>query len=97
MNTLGQAIERLADAFLENAYNLDRKLCLERNRLAELKGSHYRKVRLFQEIRPTDNKIFSAGSYLYFQKPMLQQMYDHGEEAILQWLANAPHEDFIAE
>src|SRR5262249_34674297 len=30
----GRAVERTVDSFLENAYNVDRKLLLERNRLA---------------------------------------------------------------
>ena len=34
----GRAVERTVDSFLENAYNVDRKLLLERNRVTRLQG-----------------------------------------------------------
>ena len=49
---MGAAMERLADAFLENAYNTDRKLLLERNRLAHHLGGDLVEVDLFEPIRP---------------------------------------------
>jgi predicted acylesterase/phospholipase RssA len=87
----GRAIERTADAFLENAYNVDRLLLLERNRLSHLEGSPYREVKLYQALRPApDRRLFSAGSYLNFQRPMMAAMYRAGQRAASEWLALGP-------
>src|SRR5881409_645504 len=49
----GRAVERTVDSFLENAYNIDRKLLLERNRLSRLEDRHhYRDVTLYEPVRP---------------------------------------------
>lgn len=87
----GRAIERTADAFLENAYNVDRLLLLERNRLSHLEGSPYREVKLYQALRPApDRRLFSAGSYLNFQRPVLAAMYRAGQRAASEWLSLGP-------
>ena len=50
--SFGSAVERLADTFLENAYNIDRKLLLDRNELAAHRGDpNLRVVELFRAIR----------------------------------------------
>ena len=88
---LGTAVERLVDAFLENAYNTDRKLLLERNKLAEaLPARNLRVVELYDAIRPTSSKVFDAGSYLYFQQDAMISMYESGKAAARAWLANGP-------
>lgn len=89
--TLGAGVERLADAFLENAYNTDRKLLLERNTLAaSLPERKLALVELFQAIRPASSRIFDAGSYLYFSPKVLTEMYEAGRAAARRWLASGP-------
>lgn len=91
---MGRAIERSLDAFLENAYNVDRMLLLDRNRLAHVEGSPYREVRLYDAIRPTyDRNLFSAGSYLNFQRGLMRDMYRAGLRAASDWLAQGPPVD----
>jgi NTE family protein len=88
--TLGSGIERLADAFLENAYSADRKLLLERNALAEaLPERELAVVELFEAIRP-GHVGFDAGSYVYFDEDELYAMYEKGREAGLAWLGRGP-------
>lgn len=94
MNTFGGAIERLADAFLENAYNTDRKLLLDRNALAAQHGDpDLRQIELFRAIRPTPSAHFDAGSYLYFERGALLAMYQAGRKAGAEWLARGPERD----
>ena len=89
--TLGGAVERLADAFLENAYNTDRKLLIERNQLAEVAPERgLAVVELFEAIRPSSSRIFNAGSYLYFERHALLRMYEAGRAAARVWLAAGP-------
>ena len=89
--SLGMAVERLADAFLENAYNTDRKLLLERNRLAEsLPELGLNVVELFEAVRPMSSKRFDAGSYLYFEQDAMLEMYQAGRVAAEEWLARGP-------
>ena len=94
LTNLGRALELTLDAFLDNAYNVDRMLLLDRNRLAHVEGSPYRDVRLYDAIRPTyDRKLFSAGSYLNFQREMMRDMYRAGLRAASDWLAQGPPVD----
>lgn len=87
----GVAVERLADAFLENAYVTDRKLLLDRNALVGKKpGDDLRAVELFEAIRPETSRAFNAGSYLYFERNALLSMYDAGRKAAFDWLARGP-------
>ncbi|MFN8545291.1 MAG: patatin-like phospholipase family protein [Candidatus Binatia bacterium] len=86
----GRAVERTADSFLENAYNLDRRLLLVRNRLAELEEGIYRAVTLYEAVRPARDATFSAGSYLYFDRGVLAQLYANGQRAAEEWLAAGP-------
>jgi NTE family protein len=96
MQTMGEAIERTADAFLENAYNVDRMLLLERNRLAKEEGSPYRDVKLYDALRPAqDRALFTAGSYLDFERSALRNMYRAGQEAASLWLEQGPPVDSI--
>jgi NTE family protein len=92
--SFGSAVERLADTFLENAYNIDRKLLLDRNELAAHRGDpNLRVVELFRAIRPETSALFNAGSYLYFEKAALLAMHDAGVRAAREWLARGPRVD----
>lgn len=96
MRHLGAAVERTLDSFLENAYNVDRMLLLERNRLARLERSPYREVRLYEALRPDEDRhVFGPGSYLNFQRPVLAGMYRAGQHAATQWLAQGPPIDHL--
>ena len=94
----GRAVERTVDSFLENAYNIDRKLLLERNRLARLQDSHrYRDVTLYEALRPARDGSFNAGSYLYFERQVLADMHAAGRRAASAWLAAGPRVDHLEE
>ena len=93
----GRAVERSVDSFLENAYNVDRKLLLERNRVARLHGGPYRAVTLYEAVRPDRGACFSAGSYLYFEREVLESMYESGRRAGTRWLAAGPRIDHLDE
>lgn len=93
----GRAVERTVDSLLENAYNVDRKLLLERNRLARLEGSTYRDVTLYEAVRPRRDGSFDAGSYLYFERGVLDRMYRAGKRAAADWLAAGPVVDHLEE
>src|SRR5439155_1745707 len=77
----GRAVERTVDSFLENAYNMDRKLLLERNRVTRLQRGPYREVILYEAVRPVRAAFFNAGSYLYFERGILGAMHDAGRQA----------------
>jgi predicted acylesterase/phospholipase RssA len=89
----GRAVERTVDAILENAYNVDRKLLLDRNRLAHLESSPYREVTLYEAVRPPRDGSFNAGSYLYFERGVLADMRAAGRRAGAAWLAAGPRVD----
>lgn len=93
----GRAVERSVDSFLENAYNIDRKLLLERNRVARLQGGPYRAVTLYEAVRPARDACFSAGSYLYFERRVIQSMYEAGRRAASTWLLHGPRVDELDE
>ncbi len=87
---LGDAIERVTDTLLDNTYNVDRKLMLERNKLPG-----YRAVELFKAIRPPRGETFTIGSYLDFHKPAIDAMYAEGRGAARAWLAAGPPLDTL--
>jgi len=93
----GRAVERTVDSLLENAYNVDRKLLLERNRLAALDPGTYRAVKLYEAVRPARDGVFNAGSYLYFDRAVLHQMYEAGLRAAEVWLEAGPRLDHLEE
>ena len=93
----GRAVERTVDSFLENAYNVDRKLLLERNRLARLEAGPYREVTLYEALRPARNNCFNTGSYLYFERTVLAAMRAAGRRAAAAWLAAGPRVDYLEE
>jgi hypothetical protein len=93
----GRAVERSVDAFLENAYNVDRKLLHERNRVARLRGAAYRDVCLYEAVRPARGSVFSSGSYLYFERNVIRGMYEAGVQAGAAWLAAGPQVDHLQE
>ncbi len=93
----GDALERAIDCFLENTYNVDRKLLLERNRLAEQSGGRYRPVQLYEAVRPARSDVFTAGSYLNFSHRAIQGMYEAGLQAGERWLAAGPPVDRLHE
>ncbi len=90
VRTIGQAMERLVDTFLENAYKTDRKLLLDRNALSQRGLSELAQVELFEPIRPTHGSLFGAGSYLYFERNVMLAMFDAGRNAALSWLDRGP-------
>lgn len=93
----GRAFERTVDSFLENAYNIDRKLLLERNRLSHLQDSRLRDVTLYDALRPARDGSFNAGSYLYFERQVLADMHAAGRRAASAWLAAGPRVDHLEE
>jgi predicted acylesterase/phospholipase RssA len=93
----GRAVERTVDSFLENAYNIDRKLLLERNRVTRLQGGPYREVILYEAVRPGRAAFFNAGSYLYFERGILGAMHDAGRRAAGAWLTAGPRIDHLDE
>jgi len=93
----GRAVERTVDSFLENAYNMDRKLLLERNRVTRLQRGPYREVILYEAVRPVRAAFFNAGSYLYFERGILVAMHDAGRRAAGSWLAAGPRVDHLDE
>ncbi|HLY37394.1 MAG TPA: patatin-like phospholipase family protein [Candidatus Binatia bacterium] len=93
----GRAVERTVDSFLENAYNVDRKLLLERNRVTRMRGGPYREVTLYEAVRPMRDGCFNAGSYLYFERTVLDAMYRAGRVAATSWLAAGPRVDDLDE
>ncbi len=93
----GRAVERTVDSFLENAYNMDRKLLLERNRVTRLQGGPYRDVTLYEAVRPMRDAAFNAGSYLYFERNILSRMHHAGRVAASSWLAAGPRVDHLDE
>ena len=93
----GRAVERTVDSFLENAYNIDRKLLLERNRVTRLQGGPYRDVILYEAVRPVRDACFNAGSYLYFERRILAAMHEAGRRAAREWLAGGPRVDHLDE
>jgi predicted acylesterase/phospholipase RssA len=93
----GRAVERTVDSFLENAFNMDRKLLLERNRVTRLRGGPYRDVTLYEAVRPMRDACFNAGSYLYFERTVLTAMHQAGRRAANAWLAAGPRVDHLDE
>jgi predicted acylesterase/phospholipase RssA len=99
----GRAVERTVDSFLENAYNIDRKLLLERNRVTRLQGATYREVTLYEAVRPMEavrpvrDACFNAGSYLYFERSILSAMHQAGRRAATSWLLGGPRVDRLEE
>jgi len=90
-------VERTVDSFLENAYSIDRKLLLERNRVTRLQGGPYRDVVLYEAVRPVRDACFNAGSYLYFERRILSAMHEAGRRAASSWLAAGPRVDHLDE
>jgi predicted acylesterase/phospholipase RssA len=93
----GRAVERTVDSLLENAYNVDRKLLLERNRLARLTSGSYRDVKLYEALRPARDGRFDTGSYLYFEREHLSAIHAAGMRAAGSWLRAGPRIDQLEE
>lgn len=96
LSSFGETAERLVDTLLENAYNIDRKLLLARNALADKggePGEDLHTVELFKAIRPESIELFNAGSYLYFEKSVMLAMYEAGQRAARSWLVRGPERD----
>lgn len=93
-SNFGEAVERTVDCVLENAYNVDRKLLLERNESARYRDL-YREVSLYMPIRPPRDACFDIGSYLYFERSVLDRMHDAGRHAADAWLQAGPQVDYL--
>ncbi len=87
--SLNHALERLADTFFENTYNVDRKLLLTRNLLARQGGviegreSSTRHVTLHKPIRPT---LDTVRSYIDFTTDSVDAMLAAGRAAAEDWI-----------
>jgi predicted acylesterase/phospholipase RssA len=92
---LGAALERAVDSLLESSYDSDRKLLLERNRLARMGVPDYQQVKLYKPIRPGDDSNLVLGSYLYFNKPAMLALRAAGRAAAERWLADPEPEDVL--
>lgn len=90
---LGAALERAVDSLLESSYDSDRKLLLERNRLAERGVEGYQRVKLYKPIRPDDSANLVLGSYLHFNTPAMRALRAAGRAAAHRWLADPDPED----
>jgi hypothetical protein len=53
----------------------------------------YRKIRLFEAIRPPHDSAFDAGSLLDFERPRLENLYRLGQAAATGWLVAGPRKD----
>jgi NTE family protein len=92
--SFGWAVERLVDTFLDNAYQGDRKLLLDRNELAHrLPEENLTVVELARPIRPLPGTLFDVGSYLFFERRAMLAMYAAGQEAARRWLDRGPEMD----
>jgi predicted acylesterase/phospholipase RssA len=95
---MGDSLQRLADVIIENCFNLDRKLLLERNKLArnpQVAGKQYREIVLYEAIRPPHSAAFDAGSYLNFSKQRLDLMYEQGRRSAEEWLSAGAKPDTL--
>jgi predicted acylesterase/phospholipase RssA len=95
LDRLGAALERAVDSLLESSYDSDRKLLLERNRLAQSGVRDYQQVKLYKPIRPGDDSNLVLGSYLDFNKPAMLALRAAGRTAANRWLADPEPEDRI--
>lgn len=93
LDRLGATLERTVDTLLENSYLADRKLMLERNRLAALGVQGYQRVLLYKPIRPGAEVDLDVGAFLYFKLDVLRAMRAAGRVAAERWLADADPED----
>ncbi len=84
-DNLNHALERLADTFFENTYNVDRKLLLTRNRLAgsdkNPPGNYL--VKLYKPVRPKPGDV---NSYVEFTDAAMTHMKTRGNAAARAWL-----------
>lgn len=94
-DNLNHALERLADTFFENTYNVDRKLLHKRNELSEREGAleatnthpKNRPVLLYKAVRPLFGEV---RSYLDFTPDAATHMFAAGRTAAAEWLAGGP-------
>ena len=93
LDRLGVTLERTVDTLLENSYLADRKLLLERNRLAALGIPGYQQVTLYKPIRPGAEVDLDVGAFLYFKLEVLREMREAGRVAADRWLADPDPED----
>ncbi len=59
----------------------------------QLEGSPYREVTLYDAVRPARDGNFGAGSYLYFERRVLEEMRVSGRRAATKWLEAGPRVD----
>lgn len=93
LDRLGVTLERTVDTLLENSYLADRKLLLERNRLAALGIEGYQRITLFKPIRPSAELELDVGAFLFFKKDALKALREAGQTAASRWLADPEPED----
>jgi len=88
LDRLGVALERAVDTLLEASYDADRKLLLERNRLASMGVEGYREVKLYKPIRPGVDAGLVVGAYLDFSASGMRKLRNAGRAAAERWLAH---------
>jgi hypothetical protein len=55
-----------------------------------LHEGRYREVTLYEALRPPRNGGFDAGSFLYFERSVLEEIRESGRRAADAWLAAGP-------
>jgi predicted acylesterase/phospholipase RssA len=94
-DNLNHALERLADTFFENTYNVDCKLLLKRNELSvqesALESANARpknlRVLLYKAVRPRFGEV---KSYIDFTPASAELMFKSGRDAAIEWIAQGP-------
>jgi predicted acylesterase/phospholipase RssA len=93
LDRLGGALERAVDPLRESSYDTDRKLLLERNRLAQMGVEGYQQVKLYRPIRPDDDPDLVIGAYLHFDPQVMRRLRASGRAAASRWLSIPDPED----
>jgi NTE family protein len=96
LDRLGGALERAVDTLLESSYDADRKLLLERNRLARTGVDGYQQVKLYRPIRPDDDPSLVIGAYLHFEPQAMRRLRATGRAAASRWLSIPDPEDRLS-
>ena len=95
LDRLGAALERAVDTLLESSYDADRKLLLERNRLASMGVDGYREVKLYKPIRPGGDAGLVVGAYFDFSSSGMLKLRKAGQAAAARWLADPEPVDHL--
>ncbi|HMJ13212.1 MAG TPA: patatin-like phospholipase family protein [Polyangiaceae bacterium] len=86
--TLAETIESVVDTLVDNTFANDRRLLLSLNAHPD-----YRRIQLYEPIRPARSVGITGGSYFDFTKNSMRLLYDAGLHSARQWLASGPPVD----